>query len=522
MNKANVFVCLAACVCAWGSCTQRETAFPIGPAEEETMLRQWIDTLSSDSFGGRRPTTPYETLVTDYLAGQLDSLGIAPAFDGSYFQEVQLLDNLCHIDGGSIPYHGHQGDGKLCVPDDFVAWNARTEKRVDLPSVPFVFCGFGIDAPEFCWNDFEGVDVRGKIVLALVNDPGFYDENLFQGRNMTYYGRWICKFEQAEKQGAAGCLVIHTSDAAGYGWNVCSNHVSDELALYNAATGNADRLFVNGWIRDDSCRRLFAAAGLDFDQAFEAAKHPGFQSVELNLHGDIGMDVRSEIRSSRNVGGILRGRDLPDEAVVFSGHWDHLGIGLPDETGDAIYNGATDNASGMAATLLCAAQASQLPQRPRSSLLFLFYTSEESGLFGSAHYCANPVIPMENTRACINFESMAPESLTRDVVVLGGGKTILDEYIVRRAKAQGRYVTFNDDNSDGWFFRSDHFNFVKKGVPAVVIEPGHDFVCPVKAARNDFSAWYHKPGDEYSPDWDLEGSLAHINLMLGVGLDLAE
>jgi Zn-dependent M28 family amino/carboxypeptidase len=233
------------------------------------------------------------------------------------------------------------------------------------------------------------------------------------------------------------------------------------------------------------------------------------------------MDVSHEIRSSLNIGGILPGRTVPDEAVAISGHWDHLGIGTPDERGDTIYNGAADNASGVAATLLCAAQAVKLSRRPDRSLLFLFYTSEESGLFGSEHYCNFPAVPMEKTLACINFESVAPEPLTHDVVVLGGGNSILDDYIVRGAQRQGRYVTFNEDNSDGWFFRSDHFNFVKKGVPAVVIESGEDLVDPLHPNKYPFDYWYHKPNDEYIPDWDVEGSLAHVHLMFGVALELA-
>ena len=496
---------------------------PIAPEEEEAMLRQWISTLASDEFGGRKPMTPYETVTTDYLARQLDSLRIEPAFDGSYFQEVQLISTLCTFDGDGIAYKGPAGRGVLRMPEDFVAWTARPDERLDLESARFVFCGFGIDAPEFDWNDFEGVDVKGKVILAMVNDPGFYDEGLFQGKNMTYHGRWTCKFEQAARMGAAGCLVIHDTAAAGYGWNVCSNHTGDNLALYDAATGNADRLPMNGWLHADACRRLFACAGLDYDRAAQDAKRPGFKPFELDLQGDIKMDVKSEIRTSRNVGGILPGKSLPEEAVVFSGHWDHLGFGAPDETGDAIYNGASDNASGMAATLLCAAQASQLARRPDRSLLFLFYTSEESGLFGSEHYCEHPAVPMDKTVACINFESMAPEALTHDVVVLGGGTfPVLDDLIVDGARAQGRYVTFNEDNSDGWFFRSDHFNFVKKGVPAVVIEPGTDFVDPLRGGQHSFASWYHKPSDEYSDDWDLEGTLAHIHLMLGVGLALAK
>ena len=512
---------LVSCLLALAGCQGGKSALPIPEAEEDALLRKWISTLSSDAFGGRMPMTPYEDKTVSYLAAQLDSLGIEPAFSGSYFQEVKLISTRCSFDGNGLSFQGKKGRGTLRIPEDFVGWTARPDGRVDLSS-RFVFCGFGINAPEFGWNDFDGIDVKGKIVLVLVNDPGFYDESLFQGKDMTYYGRWTYKFEQAARLEAAACLVIHDTAAAGYGWNVCSNHTGANLALYDEAGKNASRLPMNGWLHEDGCRKLFACAGMDFDQALEAAKHPGFKPFELDLKGSIAMDVTHEIRTSRNVGGILPGREFPDEAVVFSGHWDHLGIGTPDEKGDSIYNGAADNASGMAATLLCAAQGARLKEKPRRSLLFLFYTSEESGLFGSESYCTSPAVPLDKTLACINFESMAPESLTKDVVVLGGGKTILDGYIEEGARAQGWYVTYDTDTSDGWFFRSDHFNFVKKGVPAVVIEPGTDPVDPDRPNPYPFASWYHKPCDEYHPDWDLEGSLAHIHLMFGVGLSLAD
>ena len=513
----SIILCLLLTACQNGA-----GQFPIPAEQEEAMFRNWIATVSSDRFGGRKPMSPYEDVTTGFIASQLDSLGIEPAFDGSFYQDVQLISTQSTFDGGGLSFQGKDGGGVLKIPEDFVGWTSRPDGRVDLPSTRFVFCGFGIDADEFGWHDFEGTDVRGKVVLAMVNDPGFYDGSLFHGRNMTYYGRWTYKFEQAAKLGAAACLVIHDTAAAGYGWDVCANHVGTNLALYDAAGANSSKLAMNGWIREDGCRKLFSSAGVDFDDAVSAAKRPGFKPMELDLKADIKMDVTHQIRTSRNIGGILPGRSHPEEAVVISGHWDHLGIGTPDERGDSIYNGAADNASGVAAALLCAAQASRLSRRPERSLLFLFYTSEESGLFGSEHYCTFPAVPMDKTVTCINFESMAPEPLTHDVVVLGGGNSILDAFITRGAKRQGRYVTFNQDNSDGWFFRSDHFNFVKRGVPAVVIEPGTDLVHPDRPNAYPFESWYHRPSDEYHSDWDVEGSLAHIHLMLGVALGLAD
>ena len=497
------------------------TGKPTTLQDEEAQMRTWIRTLGSDAFGGRKPMTEYETKTINYLAGEMKALGLEPAFGDSYFQKVQTISTVSRPVGGKFRVKGAKKRTDLLFPDDLVVWTARPDKKIALRAAEFVFCGFGIDAPEFGWNDFEGVDVKGKIIIAMVNDPGFYDASLFQGKNMTYYGRWTYKFEQAQRLGAAGCLVLHNTAAASYGWNVCANHSGSNLALYDNDSKNANTLAVKGWLHEDGCRKLFEAAGVDFDATLEAAKKPGFQSFVLKAKSDMVMDVTCEIQETCNVAGVLPGTDRKDEAVVFSAHWDHFGYGTPDETGDPIYNGASDNGSGMAAVLMLARKYGELPVRPRRSMVFFIPTLEESGLFGSEYYCEHPAFPMEKTAACINFDCIAPEPLTRDVVVLGGGQNELDAYIQACAGAQGRYVVFNDDNSDGWYFRSDHFNFVKKGVPAVVIEYGTDLVDPSRPNKYPRADWYHKPSDEYKEDWDFAGTLAHVNMMYGVGLSVA-
>ena len=490
-------------------------------ADDESLMREWVRTLGSDAFGGRMPMTEFETKTIEYLAAQMQEIGLKPAFDGSWFQKVKTVGATCRLEKDRWRVKGAKKRVDLRQPEDLVVWTSRATAQVKLPAAEFVFCGFGIDAPEFGWNDFEGVDVRGKIIIAMVNDPGFYDASLFQGKNMTYYGRWTYKFEQALRLGAAGCLVLHNTAAASYGWNVAANHTGSNLALYDEATGNAGELAVKGWLHEDGCRKLFAAAGADFEAALAAAKRPGFKAFPLKVKGNLVMNVTCAINETCNVGGILPGGDLKDEAVVFSAHWDHFGSGDPDETGDRIYNGASDNGSGMAAVLLLAKRFAELPTAPRRSMLFLIPTLEESGLFGSEYYCAHPVFPMEKTAACINFDCIAPEPLTHDVVVLGGGNSPLDPYLIAAAGAQGRYIKWNDDNSDGWFFRSDHFNFVKRGVPAVVIEFGTDLVDPSRPNKYPRSDWYHKPSDEYRDDWDFAGTLAHVHLMFAVGLSVA-
>lgn len=512
--KKTLLTLLATFVAATLSCICAQ------PQDDEALMRNWIKTLGSDAFGGRLPMTPYEKITLDYLEQEMKAIGLQPAFDGSWLQPVKTISTVCKPPKGKFTVRGKK-KAELAFADDIVIWTSREADRIELDKAEFVFCGFGIDAPEFGWNDFDGIDVKGKIVISMVNDPGFYDAALFQGRNMTYFGRWTYKFEEALRKGAAGCVVLHNTAAASYGWNVAANHTGSNMALYDEASRNAGELAVKGWLHEDGCRKLFRAAGKDFEAAVEAAKHPGFKSFPLNVKGDIVLDVEYEINETYNIAGMLPGTDLKDEAVVFSAHWDHFGFGIPDETGDEIYNGASDNGSGMAAVLLLAKKYASLPERPRRSMVFLIPTLEESGLFGSEYYCEHPVIPMDKTAACINFDCIAPEPLTHDVVVLGGGACELDSYITACAGAQGRYVVFNDDNSDGWFFRSDHFNFVKKGVPAVVIEYGTDLVDPLHPNKYPRSDWYHKPSDEYLEDWDFAGTLAHVRMMFGVGLSVA-
>ena len=489
--------------------------------DDEQQLRSWIQTISSDEFGGRKPMTPYEDKTVQYLAQQLQELGLEPAFNGSWYQPFEMIAVTAKPKDNKLAVRGKK-KAELLYPDDVVVWTSRATDKVSLPKAEYVFVGFGIHAPEYGWDDYADIDVKGKIVIAMVNDPGYYDASLFRGHNMTYYGRWLYKFEEAKRQGAAGCLVLHNTEAASYGWHVCVNgHMEDNLALYDPRTYNIDELAIKGWLREEGAQKLFAAAGMDMQAAQAAAKRPSFKSFSLKIHGDITMNVTYDIQQTRNVAGIIRGTEQPNEVVVMNAHWDHLGIGTPDERGDSIYNGAADNASGIASALLVAKKFKALPQAPHRSVLFLFPSSEESGLFGSEYYCQHPAIPMKNTSACLNFESIGPAELTHDVVILGGGASDLDRYYEAAVAAQGRHIFYDDDNSDGWFFRSDHYNFVKQGVRAVVVENG---LHPVDASRPNqypMASWYHKPSDEYHADWDLSGTLENVYMIYSVGLSLA-
>ena len=520
MNAKKLMTAIAFVTMALTTASAQITKEQLQTGSDEQLLREWTKVLASDEFGGRKPMTPYEDKTVDYLARQLEVIGLEPAFNGSWFQPFEMIAVTAKPEGSRLSVRGKK-KSVLRYPDDLIIWTTRATEKIDLKKAEYVFCGFGINAPEYGWNDYEGIDVKGKIVVVMVNDPGFYDHQLFRGRNMTYYGRWTYKFEEAQRQGAAGCLVLHHTEAASYGWHVCVNgHLSDNLGIYHPDTRNADELALRGWLHEDGCKKLFLAAGMDMDKALADAKKPGFKSFALNVRGDVKMNVAYDIQKTRNVGGFLRGSDQKGETVVFCAHWDHLGIGKADESGDTIYNGAADNASGMAGALLVAKKFKAMPQ-PQRDLLFIFPSSEESGLFGSAYYCDHPAVPMTKTVACLNFESIGPAELTRDVVILGGGESDLDHYYVAAAAAQGRYIYFDDDNSDGWFYRSDHYNFVKKGVRAVVLENGRHPVDVSKPNKYPMPVWYHKPCDEYRDDWDMSGTLSNVNLIFSVGLSLS-
>ena len=491
-------------------------------SDDTQQLINWISTIGSDRFGGRKPMTRFEDTTINYLASEMEKAGLQPAFNGSWFQEVEMISSTIHPEGNCFSFHSDGSGTDLQYPDDLIFWTARATDRIDLKDCGVVFAGFGIEAPEYNWNDFEGVDVKDKIVIAMVNDPGFYDASLFKGRNMTYYGRYTYKFDQAEKMGAAACLILHNTEAASYAFDVLVHgHVGSNCALFDKESRNMNCLALKGWINEEGCAKLMAEAGLDFNEMISAAKKPGFKAVELKLKGSMSASVEYSTDVTHNVAGILPGTDLKDEAIVFSAHWDHFGSSVPDSSGDSIYNGAADNGSGIAAILLIAKKLKEQSIHPRRSLVFLSPTLEESGLFGSQYYCEHPAFPMDRTAACINFDCIAPAPLTKDISFLGGGESNLDYFVMASAAAQGRSVYFDDDNSDGWYYRSDHYNFVKKGVPALVMENGRELVDPGKPNKYPQKDWYHQPSDEYKEDWDMSGTIANINVMIGAASAIA-
>ena len=402
--------------------------------EDLAFFKERVKTLGSDEFGGRKPLTEYETKTIHYIADEFKKLGLQPANGDSYFQPVKEISTFTRPVKDKITVKCAKGSMDLKFSDDIVVWTNRGTEKVVIPTTDYVFCGFGINAPEYGWNDYANVDVKGKIVIAMVNDPGFYDASLFRGKNMTYYGRWTYKFEEAQRQGAAGLLVLHNEAAASYGWKVCqASHVQTNIALCSE-TMNAEALGMKGWLSEEACKKMFALSGLNFDETIAAAKKPGFKSFTMKAKSKVILNVKMTVGESHNVAAVLPGTDLKDEYLVFTAHWDHFGIGTPID-GDSIYNGASDNASGVATLMLLAKKYQSLPVRPRRSIVFVAVTSEECGLLGSQYYCEHPLFPLSKTAINLNFDGTAPRERTHDVSLRAAGKTDTDALVIAMASA---------------------------------------------------------------------------------------
>jgi len=496
----------------------------------DDLLRH-VRVLASDGFEGRGPGTEGDRKSVAYLVDQFRSLGLEPGNpDGTYVQRVPLMgfetSSRASLDTPS-------GRIELERLQDYVALSRR--ERADLAGLELVFVGYGAVAPEYGWDDFKDVDVKGKAIVMLVNDPPVpsasdpegLDDSLFRGKAMTYYGRWTCKYEIAKARGAAAAILVHETGPAGYPWEVVSGSWGRE-GFDLAGPGAADaHVLVESWIQRDVAARLFQECGLDFEEQKSAARTRAFRPVVLP-GGRANFACTAKIRriESSNVVALRRGCDpvKRDELVVFTAHWDHLGKD-PSRAGDQIFNGALDNASGTAA-LLELAQAFQLVD-PERSILFLAVTAEEKGLLGSKYYAANPLYPLARTLAAVNMDQLNPFGRTLDVVSIGLGFSTLDEVLAREAALQGRRVEPDAEPEKGFYFRSDHFSFVRQGVPALYAESGVDYRGRPdgwgRAQRDRFTEQdYHKPSDEIRDDWDLTGALEDVALYLRVAWDLSE
>ncbi|MEP6787725.1 MAG: M28 family peptidase [Acidobacteriota bacterium] len=498
-------------------------------------MRERVKRLSADDFEGRGPGTEGGRRAAQYIADQLKASGVKPANNGSYFQNVKLVG--VKADPKTVLWVGKTGErnGKTYkFGDDFVATTGAQTANVSV-NAELVFVGYGIDAPLYNWNDYKGPasDYKGKVLMMLVNDPPATaaEPNLFGANALTYYGRWTYKYEEAARRGAAGVILVHTTESAGYGWNVVrTSNGNWRYEIARTADDKTPFLQFKSWVTDETAGKMMKNAGLDLEGLKSKAKIRDFQPVKTGL--SVKLDLQSETKTfdSPNVVGMVEGSDteLKSEYVVFSGHWDHLGIGEPDAKGDKIYNGAYDNASGCAALLGIADVLAKMPvqQRPKRSFIFLFPTAEEQGLLGSEYYSHNPLVPLAKTAANVNIDGVNIFGKVSDFMPLGAERSsILDQ--INEAAVERKMAVKPDMNPDkGFFFRSDHFPFAKVGVPAVSLQHGDTFLTPPdKVAKGFFDAYtakyYHQVSDEYHDWWDASAMVQESELALAIGVKLA-
>lgn len=489
----------------------------------EAGLTGYIKELSADSFEGRKPFTVGEQKTINYLQDAFKAVGLSPGNEQSFFQEVPMVE-IKSTPNDRLTFKNKQGQLNFKLLDEFVLGSRRVQPTIDVPLSEVVFAGFGIVAPEFHWNDYEGLDVKGKTVVVLVNDPGFYDKDLFKGETMTYYGRWTYKYEEAARQGAAGVLIIHDTDAASYGWNVVRSGWSGPQLNLQTEDNGASACAFEGWLSADAAKKLFTFAGVS-PGVMEQAKKPGFKAVDM--HVTTGTTVKQETKksTSNNVVAKIKGSKRPDECIIYSAHWDHLGIGEAIN-GDSIYNGAADNATGVAGLLEIAKAFKAAKTAPERSILFIALTGEEEGLLGSEYYASHPIFPLAKTVADINVDMLYPIGRTKDLIITGLGQSDMDDYAQRAAEKQGRTIKPDSNPSAGHFFRSDHFNFAKVGVPALYPSTGDDVVGQGEAyglaQKEDFNEHrYHQPADEFNASWKLDGMVEDLHLFFDVGYTLS-
>jgi Zn-dependent M28 family amino/carboxypeptidase len=516
--------------------TQQSVTEMKAPAIDATQLLEHIKVLASDEFEGRAPGGKGEELTVSYLTDQFRKVGLAPGnTDGTYVQKVPLV-GITPDAKVSLTFKNGSRQRTLKYPDDFVAWTKRVVEQANLRDSELVFVGYGVDAPEFNWDDYKGLDVKGKTLVMLVNDPPVPDSNnpseldpkTFGGKAMTYYGRWTYKFEIAAQKGAAGALVVHETEPAGYPYDVVKGNTGEKFDLATPDK-NMGRVAVEGWMTRDQAKQLLAMSGQDFDALKKRAATREFKPVPLGTTASIALHNKLRTVDSRNVLAQVAGSDpnLKNEYIIYSGHWDHLGRGEPVK-GDDIYNGAVDNASGTSALIELARAFTKLPTPPRRSVLFLADTAEEQGLLGSEYYATSPIYPLAKTLADINIDELNVNGRTKDIIIIGLGFSDLDDVAQRAATVQGRVLRGDLEPEKGFYYRSDHFNFAKLGVPSYSFDRGGedfigkppDFGKQVRAYWN--SNLYHTPQDEVKADWDLSGAIEDLQFFWMLGYQIAQ
>ena len=509
--------------------TVTASAAPKAPANpiDTTLMRQVVQRLASDEFEGRAPSTAAEPKVLNYIISQFKAAGLKPGNKGSWLQAVPTVEitgdhySDLAVTGGAQPMSFKFGP-------EFVAASYRVTPQTRIADSELVFVGYGINAPELGWNDYAGVDMKGKTAVILINDPDYAMESQdgpFKGRRMTYYGRWTYKFEEAARQGARAALIVHDTFPAAYGWNVVNSSWTGAQYYVQSANDAMDQTEANGWVQKPVAEAILKAAGQDLAALTAAAGQKGFKAVPLGLKASLSFDNTIRRANSHNVVGILPGKQAPNEYVLYSAHWDHLGRCTPDARGDDICNGAEDNATGVAA-LAAIAKASAKAGPARRSQVFLAVTLEESGLLGSEYYARHPIYPLSQTAGGVNMDGLSPTGRARDYSITGGDKSDLTGIFRKTIAARGLVETPEDGPEKGYYYRSDHFPFAKLGVPMFYVKRGLDKVQggieAGKAAEADYRKnRYHQPADEYSPKWDFTGIAQDVEIYMALGRELA-
>ncbi len=532
---ASTAAALAACL---GACTVVDKPTQVADSEidipqvangdiSEATMKEVTEQLSADEFEGRMPGTEGEAKTVALLTERFKAAGLEPGNNGSWVQKVPLVE-ITGKDFTPLAIRGGSSELDLNYATDWVGVTYREDAETKLADSELVFVGYGIKADEKGWNDYEGIDMAGKTAVILVNDPDFDSEGLegpFNGKAMTYYGRWTYKYEEAAKQGAAGAIIIHETEPASYGWNVVESSWSGPQAYAQRGPDAPPLTQMNGWVTKAAGEQILSAAGKDFATLSEAAKQKGFKPVPLGLTASTSFSNDIRTFDSQNVIGILPGTSRPDEYVLYTAHWDHLGRCTPAPDGDDICNGAVDNATGTAALVALAEAQAKAGPTDRSQV-FLAVTAEESGLLGADYYAANPVLPLSQTVGGINMDAFLIAGPAKDVTVVGPGKSQLDLFLDNALQADGRVATPNPSPEAGYYYRSDHFAFAKRGVPMLYLDGGEDLVeggreAGEKVANAYRADRYHGPKDEYDPNWDWSGVMADLQLFYRIGRMLA-
>ena len=511
-------------VVLFGSCSDYKQAESTINEEDMTTI---VKEFGSDEFQGRKPFTIGEEKTVEYLEREYKRIGLEPANNGSYIQEVPMVE-VTNIPDNRMKVKMYNASIEINYKDDFVAFSKQLKDEISVRNSDMIFAGYGIVAPEYNWNDYAGIDVKGKTVVVLVNDPGFGTKNrdFFKGNEMTYYGRWTYKYEEAARQGAKAVLIIHETEPAGYPWNVVLNGAIIPKLYLQPEDDYLSKCAIEGWLTQNAAQELFSLAGFNLDELKKQAKNPGFKAFRMKSRMTLNIQSSHKFAQSKNVIGILPGKERKDEVIIYSSHWDHLGIGAP-LNGDSIYNGAVDNGTTTAWMLEIAEAFANLKKRPARTIMFLSPTAEEQGLLGSYYYATHPLFPLNKTVANINNDLMLPYGPYKDVMITGYGQSELEDYVVKFAPEYDRYVLPDPNPHTGMYYRADHFSFARVGVPALFARGNcdhreHGKEWALKKEKDWIQFNYHKPTDQYDPEtWTFEGIVEDARLFFRIGYELS-